>query len=111
MSMDEPIDRKSLLPYPDLVRGLYQGILQRPADESGFTAHLRALEGGTPLATLIQTMIASDEFQIHHPIATGRAELPDLTEIYPHKYIRKEIGFSLFEASSDEDFALFESLI
>src|SRR5579863_3619130 len=109
--MDGLTHDRQFLPCSDVIKEIYQGILERPADQGGFKAYLQALQGGVSLATLIQRMIASDEFQIRHPIITGRTSLPDLTENYPQKYVRKEKDFSLFKASSDEDFDLLESLI
>ena len=38
-------------------------------------------------------------------------ELPDLTKLYPEKYIRREGEHSIFEACSDDDFRFMESLI
>jgi hypothetical protein len=111
MATKKIVNRAESLQYPDVVRALYQGILERPVDESGFQSHLDALQNGAPLTNLIRGMIESDEFKIRHPIKTGRGFLPDLTEMYPDKYLRKKDDFSIFEASSDDDFRLMESLI
>jgi methylase of polypeptide subunit release factors len=37
--------------------------------------------------------------------------LPNLTELYPEKYLYKRSDFTVFKASSDDDFNLLESLI
>jgi hypothetical protein len=111
MAINKTVNGGESLAYPDVVRALYQGILERPVDESGFRSYLDALQKGAPLTRLIRGMIESDEFKIRHPIKTGRGFLPDLTEMYPEKYLRKKDDFSIFEASSDDDFRLIESLI
>jgi SAM-dependent methyltransferase len=108
---EAPSPPRESLAYSDVVKEIYLGIMERPVDESGFNSHLHALKSGGALSNLIRGMINSDEFQTRHPIATGRGFLPDLTKLYPDKYVRKEKGFSLFRASSDEDFFLLESLI
>lgn len=35
----------------------------------------------------------------------GAVELPDLTEIFPTKYVRRHGGRSIFNASQDDDFS------
>lgn len=102
---------KDWLDFPKIVRGLYEGILERPADKAGFDSHLAALKDGASLEKLIRGMIDSDEFKVRHPLKTGRDFLPDLTENYASKYVRKDGDFSLFQVSSDGDFDLLEGLI
>jgi FkbM family methyltransferase len=49
--------------FEQIVRALYQGILQREPDAGGKDTQLRALAAGDSLATLIQRMLTSDEFR------------------------------------------------
>jgi SAM-dependent methyltransferase len=90
---------------------MYQGILERPADEAGLNGFVHALRAGVPLSQLLHDMIGSPEFLSRHPIVVGRPDLPDLTVLYPQKYVRKSQHYTVFKASSDEDFNLLESLI
>jgi hypothetical protein len=49
--------------FEQIVRALYQGILQREPDAGGFDTQLQALAAGDSLETLIERMLSSDEFQ------------------------------------------------
>jgi len=109
--MENDNGNRTELACGDVVNEIYQGVLGRHADESGFKSHLNALQNGVALSDLIRGMIGSDEFNIRRPAMPGRVFLPDLTKLYPHKYVRFGDDFSVFEASSDEDFELLEALI
>lgn len=100
------------LAYDDIVRELYLGLLERPADDRGFESYLDALLRGARLSDVIRSVIASDEFRSCRDfMLTSSVSLPDLTIIYPEKYIRKGPDSSIFAVSSDDDFKLIESLI
>jgi len=106
-----PTNAQESLDCASVVREMYQGILERPADEGGFNGFVQALRAGVPLSQLIRDMIGSPEFTSRHPIVVGRPDLPDLTQLYPEKYVRKSAGYTVFRAASDADFNLLESLI
>ena len=98
--------------YDDVVKELYLGLLERSADDSGFESYLEALRRGAHLRDIIRNMVASGEFQTRNNSAlTLSIVLPDLTKLYPDKYIRKGSESAIFGVSSDNDFALMESLI
>lgn len=99
------------LMHGDVVSALYLGILGRPADKGGFESYLGALQRGVPLSDIIREMIASDEFKSHHQPSLANSVLPDLTKLYPEKYVRTEANSSIFKVSSDDDFRLMETLI
>lgn len=100
-----------MLSFEDVVDGLYHGLLDRPADPGGLASHVHALESGASLADVVRGMIDSGEFRLKRPIVTGRDFLPDLTIMYPEKYIRKGNESSVFKVTSDQDFDFLESLI
>lgn len=96
----------------EIVESLYKGILGRAADQSGLNAYTNALRNGKQLSEVITSILSSDEYKARHktdfdiPIT-----LPDLTGIYPEKYVRYDNNSTIFEASRDEDLRLMESLI
>jgi SAM-dependent methyltransferase len=98
--------------YDDVVKELYLGLLERSADDGGLESYLEALRRGALLRDIIRNMVASGEFQTRNNSAlTPSIVLPDLTKLYPDKYVRKGSDSAIFMASSDNDFALMESLI
>src|SRR5271166_4651242 len=100
------------LGYDAIIRQLYLGLLERLADSGGFESRLGALCKGAQLSDIIRNMIASEEFQSRNkPALAPSIALPDLTTLYPGKYVRKGPGSAIFKVSSDDDFKLMESLI
>lgn len=98
--------------YQEAIDSLYIGIMDRRADQGGLHSYVAALSNGEPLSGIIKKMLASQEFRSRQsPPLTERILLPDLTQLYPTKYVRKGNTGSIFHASSDEDFRLLESLI
>ncbi|MGD9615292.1 MAG: methyltransferase domain-containing protein [Alphaproteobacteria bacterium] len=96
----------------EIVRELYSGLLGRPADAGGFQFYLAAMRDGVPLSDIIRQFVKSDEFQSHNSSSVFPVPvLPDLTELFSDKYIRKAPDSAIFVASSDDDIALMESLI
>jgi SAM-dependent methyltransferase len=97
----------------DIVDALYLGILKRSPDRSGRDAHLRALERGMALSDLVKGMIESDEFTSKHKTELGASTraLPDLTKLYPDKYLPGSTDSTIFRATTDDDFVLMQSLI
>lgn len=101
----------SILNYANVVREIYQGILQRPVDEEGFRANVAALQNGVPLSEILYGIINSREFRNKNRILPNRDLLPNLMEMYPEKYLRKTEEVYFFKAYSDDDFNFMESLI
>ena len=100
------------LSYDDIVQELYLGLLERPADAGGFESYLAALRQGAKLCEIIRQIVQSGEFRSRNsPSVFPSPVLPDLTELFPNKYIQKSSDSSVFVASADEDFAFLESLI
>jgi Domain of unknown function (DUF4214) len=99
------------LTYDDILKDVYLGVLERAPDKGGFESYLDALRRGARLYEVIRKIIASEEFESRKPALVPSIVLPDLTTLYPHKYIREGADSAIFKASSDEDFALMESLI
>lgn len=96
----------------DIVSSLYQGILGREADKEGLNSYIDALLRGALLSEVIHEIVTSEEFRSHQsPTLSNSITLPNLTLLYPDKYIRKDVNSSIFEATSDADFRLMESLI
>jgi SAM-dependent methyltransferase len=96
----------------EVVSALYEGILRRHADPSGFVAYLSALLDGRSLSQIIAEMIASFEFRNTNessvlPVIT----LPDLASQYPEKYQKTKSGPPIFIADIDDDFEFLERLI
>jgi SAM-dependent methyltransferase len=103
---------KPAIGFGDVIGALYVGILGRPADRGGLESYIGALNAGLPLSNVIRDMIASEEFKSKqkHAIANG-VVTPDLTKLFPTKYVKTGPEDSIFKASSDDDFDLMESLI
>jgi 2-polyprenyl-3-methyl-5-hydroxy-6-metoxy-1,4-benzoquinol methylase len=96
----------------EIIRELYFGLFERSADGGGFESALAALGKGAPLSDIIRNMVASEEFASRNKTALAPSiVLPDLTRLYPTKYVRKGPDSAIFNASSDDDFKLMESLI
>jgi SAM-dependent methyltransferase len=106
-------NRNEVITFSDAIGEIYKGIYGRNIDRSEYSSFINSLEAGAPLSTLISDLVRSEEFTGKHGIIPHRSEicLPDLTKIYPEKYCRSGDDFSLFAASSKEDFVLLESLI
>jgi SAM-dependent methyltransferase len=100
------------LAYDEILRELYLGLLGRPADSSGLESYLGALRQGTRLAEIIGDIVASEEFRSRNNSGLNPSiTLPDLTKLYPEKYISKGPDSAIFVVSSDNDFSFIESLI
>jgi hypothetical protein len=96
----------------DIIREIYLGIFERSPDIGGFESAITALRKGAPLSDIIRNMVASEEFASRNKTALAPSiVLPDLTTLYPDKYVRKGPDSAIFNASSDDDFKLMESLI
>jgi len=95
----------------DVIDALYLGILKRSPDQGGHEAYLRALESGLPLSDIVKGMIESDEFTTQQKPLGNSPALPDLTKIYPEKYLARNADGTIFKAATDDDFGLMQSLI
>lgn len=90
----------------EALSALYAGLLGREPDESGFNGYMLAMRNGESLASIAKGMANSPEFLGRHGLVrVGSVELPDLTEIFPTKYVRRHGGRSIFNASQDDDFS------
>jgi 2-polyprenyl-3-methyl-5-hydroxy-6-metoxy-1,4-benzoquinol methylase len=94
----------------DIVKALYVGILRRPADESGLETYTAAVRGGVPLSEVINAIMSSNEFKEKNSFKF-EITLPDLTQLYPEKYIRKDQNSSILCCLTNEDLRFIESLI
>ena len=105
--------QNEMISFSDAIREVYKGVYGRDVDRSGYALFVARLKAGTPLSSVIGDLINSPEFSKKRDVIPYRSEirLPDLTKIYPEKYSRSETEFSVFAASSEEDFALLESLM
>jgi 2-polyprenyl-3-methyl-5-hydroxy-6-metoxy-1,4-benzoquinol methylase len=106
-------NRNEVITFSEAIGEVYEGIYGRKIDRSEYALFINSLQAGIPLSALISDLISSEEFTRKHGIIPHRSEirLPDLTKIYPDKYCRSGDDFSVFAASSKEDFVLLESLI
>jgi len=77
------------LTYDDILKDGYLGVLERAPDKGGFESYLDALRRGARLYEVIRKIIASEEFESRKPALVPSIVLPDLTTLYPHKYIRE----------------------
>src|SRR5215469_5546479 len=105
--------QNEMISFSDAIREVYKGVYGRDVDRSGYALFVARLKAGTPLSSVIGDLINSPEFSKKRDVIPYRSEirLPDLTKIYPEKYSRSETEFSVFAASSEEDFTLLESLM
>jgi hypothetical protein len=106
-------NRNEVITFSDAIREVYKGIYGTDVDQSEYASFINRLQTGTPLSTLISDLIRSQNLTREHgpiPYRT-KVHFPNLTKIYPDKYCRSGDDFSVFAASSEEDFALLESLI
>ena len=96
-----------------LVHALYDGILGRPADEGGLQYHVNAILHGASLSKIVANFVSSDEFCKRVIFAPNKetVRLPDLTAMFPNKYVRRTQELSIFEAKSNEDYKLLEDAI
>ncbi|MBG0809637.1 methyltransferase domain-containing protein [Methylosinus sp. H3A] len=102
----------SVLSHSEALDALYSGLLGREPDESGFNGFMTAIRNGESLASIVHVMANSPEFlNRHNLVRVGAVELPDLTEIFPRKYVRWENARWIFNASEDDDFGLMLRMI
>lgn len=95
-----------------VVKALYRGLLKREPDPNGLAHYTKSLTNGADLQDFAESLLASDEYaRIKASDALSLPPLPDLTEIYPSKFIRSPGGDWIFHAKSDSDFELLESRI
>ncbi len=94
------------------------GILGREVDNSGLNVYVNALQKNIPLADVIRAILNSEEFKSNQSVQYNQSttlintiSLPDLTELFPNKYLRKDAESSVFEVVSDDDYTFMESLI
>ena len=111
-SKDQSPASRDGVSYAELVHELYLGILGRPVDDNGLATYLHALRNGESPANIVRALVNSEEFTASRETPSlGRIELPDLTRLYPEKYIRVDADMTVFRATSDDDFRFMQSLI
>ena len=47
----------------DIVTGLYRGILRREPDPSGLVNHVKRLDSGERIDTVVKSLLASEEYK------------------------------------------------
>jgi SAM-dependent methyltransferase len=105
-------EQESLLTFVNIIRSLYLGILGRDADQEGLKTYCNAVKQGKPLSEVVKEMLSSPEYRASHQRSLNvSVDLPDLTELYADKYVRRDGQSAIFKASSDRDFRFMENLI
>jgi len=98
--------------HEDVVKAMYQGILERPIDPESLVRCVDSLKNGGSLVQIIWDISHSEEFKLKNPQDSNLVvKLPDLTKIYPDRYSSKGDGTTIYHAKDDDGVAFMEKLI